>query len=68
MRFHTCQFSHAVITLTLVAGICPSALATAPFVEATEAVQTIKALQHNDGARFIVLDKVAATIWVFDGN
>lgn len=68
MRFHTCQFSHAVITLTLVAGICPSALGSAPSVEATEAVQTIKALQHNDGSPFIVLDKVAATIWVFDGN
>jgi len=68
MRFHNHQFSQAAFTLTLVVGLCSSAFASGHSVDVTEAVQTIKSLRHNDGAPFLVLDKVAATIWVFDGN
>lgn len=64
---HTVRHTAAGIALTclLVHG---SGLATPPSAPVQEAVKTIQTRGDHRHAHFIVLDKVAARLWVFDAD
>lgn len=57
---------HPTLTICLAATCCSPAWAMRPSAPVREAIKTIRSTDdHRDGP-FIVLDKVAARLWVFD--